>query len=352
MNRKAEKVENQESTVVEVGGVAFGRDRFPVIAGPCAIESGDQIMELAKVVKDAGAKVLRGGISMPQQSPYDFPGLGSAAVSLLVEAGESVGLPVVTQVHEPKDVENLAGKVDMLEIASGNMQNFELLRVVGAAQQPVLLKRAPSATIDEWLWAAEYVLAEGNDRVILCERGIRTFAEGPTLDLSSVPIMKETTHLPVIVLPSHAAGMRSRVSALALAAQGVGADGLAIEVHADPANAKANSEQLLGVEAFSDLMISLGVNLMRGDVDEIDLAIVELLSQRQNLAVEIGRIKVDKGMPLRSPEREAELLDDVRRAAGENGLDSTIVASIFELVLEGSRAAQRADQAARGQTPE
>ncbi len=343
MNRKAEKTEVEHTTVVEVGDVAFGRDRFPVIAGPCAIESGDQIMELAKVVRDAGANVLRGGVSIPQHSPYGFPGLGADAVSLLAEAGRSVGLPVVTQVHEPKDVEALAGQVDMLEIASGNMQNFELLRVVGAAHQPVLLKRAPSATIDEWLWAAEYVLAEGNDKVVLCERGIRTFAAEPTLDLSSVPMMKEQTHLPVIVLPSHAAGTRRRVAPLALAAQGVGADGLAIEVHADPEKALVNSEQLLNIEAFGDLMISLGVNLMRGDVDEIDYSIVELLGQRQRLAVEIGRIKLEKGLPLRAPDREAELLDDVRTAAQEHNLDSGLVAKIFELVLEGSRAAQRAD---------
>lgn len=257
-------------------------------------------------------------------------------------------LPTVTQVHEPHDVENVAEKVDMLEVASGNMQNFELLRVLGATHKPVLLKRAPSATIDEWLWAAEYVLAEGNDQLVLCERGIRTFGEGPTLDLTSVAVLREKTHLPIIVLPSHAAGTRSRVAPLALAAQGVGAHGLAVEVHADPDSAYTNSEQLIDIAAFADLMNSLGVTLMRGDVDEIDRDIVMLLAERQRLAVEIGRIKLEKGMPLRSPEREAELLDVIRQAALEHHLDTDLVVQMFELVLEGSRAAQKRDLGREG----
>jgi chorismate mutase len=230
---------------------------------------------------------------------------------------------------------------DMIEIGAGNMQNFELLREVGQQERPVLLKRGPSATIDEWLWAAEYILAEGNDQVVLCERGIRTFADDDTLDISSVPIVKERTHLPVIVLPSHSAGSRARVVPLALAAQGVGADGLAVEVHPAPDQALVNSAGQLAASEFAQLMEALGINRMRKAIDLVDRDIVRMLSRRRDLALEIGRVKAERGMSVRSPAREAELVAVIRDEAALQKLDPEQVEAVFQVILAGSRAEQR-----------
>ncbi len=344
MTRKTERTDASIDTVVTVGEVRFGSDPFPVIAGPCAVESEEQIRAVARIVAEAGADVLRGGTVASASAPYAFAGLGMVGVDLLIEAGREVGLPVVTQVNEPRHVAALADKVDMLEIAANDMQNFELLRVAGETRTPVLLKRAPSATIDEWLWAAEYILAEGNDQVVMCERGIRTFGDGPTLDITSVPVVKERSHLPVIVFPSHAAGTRHRVAPLALASLGVGANGVVVEVHNNPDAALTNREQQLGGEAFDELMSALGVNRMRIDVDQTDRELVRLLARRRDIALAIGRMKAQRGLPVHAPGREAELLAEVRQEASIYGLDEDYVQRLFEEILEQSRLMQQRER--------
>lgn len=341
MERKANKTPGKPKTVVAVGPVRIGFDAFPVIAGPCAIESEEQIRAVAQSVAECGAAMLRGGAWKSTSSPYGFRGLGEEAVDMLVAAGEEVELPTVTQVLEASHVEKVAGKVDMLEIASGNMQDFELLREAGRSGMPVLLRRGPSATIDEWLWAAEYLLAEGNDDVVLVERGIRTFGTvgADTLDIGAVPALKETTHLPVMVDPSHSAGGPLRVKPLALAAQGVGADGVIIEVHPNPEVAQSSQAQI-GIGAFEDLMTSLGISRVRRHIDQIDRQIVRLLARRQALSLEIGRVKQARGLPVHIPDRESELLDVVKDEARHLGLDVEHVVQLFELVLAESRRLQ------------
>ncbi len=246
-------------TLVRVGDVEVGEGRFVVMAGPCAVESREQMAASAAMVKAGGARILRGGAYKPRTSPYAFQGLGEEGVDLLVEAGRAHGLPVVSEVMDPADVEAMARVVDLLQVGARNMQNFPLLRELGRCGRPVLLKRGMMATIEELLLAAEYVLAQGNQQVILCERGIRTFetATRNTLDLSAVVVLKERTHLPVIVDPSHAAGKAAWVPPLARAAKAVGADGVIVEVHPEPEKALCDREQAVGPAAFVLLMESL-----------------------------------------------------------------------------------------------
>jgi 3-deoxy-7-phosphoheptulonate synthase len=249
-----------ESSRVRVNGVVFGSDRAPVIiAGPCAVESRDQILDVAMRVADAGARMLRGGAFKPRTSPYSFQGLGERGLELLAEARERTGLRIVTEVVAPDDVELVAGYADMLQVGARNMQNFRLLQAVGERSTAVLLKRGLMSNIDEWLGAAEYVVAAGNPRVVLCERGIRTFetATRNTLDVSSIPVLRDRSHLPVIADPSHAAGRREWVPALSRAALAAGADGLVIEVHPDPENALSDGRQSLDLEGFRDLVVEL-----------------------------------------------------------------------------------------------
>lgn len=340
MERKAHRTPGSPPTIVTVGQARIGHDPFPVIAGPCAVESEEQIRSVAEAAAEAGASILRGGAWKSGSSPYDFRGLGREGVELLAAAGRSVGLPTVTQVMEASHVE-AAEVVDMLEIASGSMQDFELLRMVGRSGKPVLLRRGPSATLDEWLWAAEYLLAEGNDQVVLVERGIRTFGgEGvDTLDIGAVPSLKEQTHLPVMVDPSHTAGGSLRVQPLALAAQGVGADGLIIEVHPQPEVARTSFRQI-GIGGFEELMTSLGISRVRRHIDQIDRQIVRLLARRQSLSLEIGRVKQARGLPVHIPGREGELLEIVRDEARHLGVADRHVVTLFEVVLEESRRLQ------------
>jgi 3-deoxy-7-phosphoheptulonate synthase len=246
-------------TVVDVGGVAIGGDRIPVIAGPCAVEDRDQLYESAAAAKAAGASIIRAGAYKPRTSPYGFSGHGPAGLSILREVADELGMPVVTEVMDTADIDIVAEHADALQIGARNMQNFALLRAVGKVSRPVLLKRGPSATIQEWLLAAEYLLAAGNRNVILCERGIRTFetATRNTLDLNAVPYVKGKTHLPVVVDPSHGTGIRNLVPAMALAGVAAGADGLMIEVHRDPAAALSDGAQSLYPAQFAALMTSL-----------------------------------------------------------------------------------------------
>lgn len=248
-----------ERTVVDVKGVKIGGDEATVIAGPCSVESREQIVQTAIAVKNSGASILRGGAYKPRTSPYDFQGLGVEGLELLKEAGEIANLPVVTEVMSEEDAAIICDYADMLQIGARNMQNFALLRKLAKTGKPILLKRGASATVKEWLSAAEYLLHGGNENVVLCERGIKSFdnALRNTLDLASVALVKELTHLPVIVDPSHAIGKRSLISAASKAAIAVGADGVIVEVHPQPEVALSDSAQQLTFNGFSELMENL-----------------------------------------------------------------------------------------------
>lgn len=248
-----------ENSVVKVKNVEIGGDKIVVIAGPCSVESREQVLSTARAIKESGAVMLRGGAYKPRTSPYEFQGLGIEGLQLLREAGEETNLPVITEVMSEDDVEIVAEYADMFQIGARNMQNFALLRKIGSMQKPVLLKRGPSATIKEWLCAAEYILAGGNENVVLCERGIKTFDNSlrNTLDLAAVALVKELSHLPVIVDPSHACGKRSLVAILSKAAIAVGADGVIVEVHPDPDKALSDAAQQLTFRQFGEMMMSL-----------------------------------------------------------------------------------------------
>ena len=248
--------ENHPSTsVVHVGAVAIGPETFTLIAGPCAVESAEQTAAAARLAKDAGAVLLRGGAYKPRTSPYAFQGLGVTGLKILAEAGAAVGLPVVTEVVDAADVDTVAQYADMLQIGTRNAQNFALLQAVGASGKPVLLKRGLTATYEEWLMAAEYVAQRGNLDIVLCERGVRGFetAIRNMLDISAVPMMHDLSHLPVIVDPSHAAGRRDLVVPLARAAIAAGADGVMVDVHARPEQARVDGPQALHGESLQEL---------------------------------------------------------------------------------------------------
>ncbi|MCG6919003.1 MAG: 3-deoxy-7-phosphoheptulonate synthase [Deltaproteobacteria bacterium] len=250
-----------EDTVVQIGDVQLGGPRIVVIAGPCAVESREQAMTIAKKVKTSGAVLFRGGAFKPRTSPYSFQGLGEEGLKILAQVRDETGLRVATEMTSPNQADLMMKYVDVIQIGARNMQNFELLRSAGRLGKPVLLKRGLSATMEEWLMSAEYILSEGNDQVILCERGIRTFERYTrnTLDLSAIPIIKKLTHLPVVIDPSHATGIRDKVSPMARAAIAAGADGLMIEVHHDPDNALSDGPQSLYPEQFGQLMRDLYV---------------------------------------------------------------------------------------------
>ncbi|MFN2114680.1 MAG: 3-deoxy-7-phosphoheptulonate synthase [Anaerolineae bacterium] len=268
-------------TIVDVAGVKFGGPEFVVIAGPCAVESPEQVLAVAEGVARAGAAVMRGGAFKPRTSPYDFQGLGRQGVEALVGARTATGLPFITEVMRHDLVEEMAPLVDGFQVGARNMQNFDLLRALAEAGRPVLLKRNPGATIEEWLLAAEYLLAGGNDQVILCERGIRTFSVDTryTLDLASVALAKRETHLPVIVDPSHATGDASLIAPMAKAALGAGADGVMVEVHYDPAVALSDGFQALTPAELTSLVADLAA-----------------------LAPQLGRALAGAPTPARAPE--------------------------------------------------
>ena len=248
-----------QDTIIKVKGRIIGGKKIPVIAGPCAVENRAMLMNVAEKVKAAGASFIRGGAYKPRTSPYAFQGLGEEGLQYLAEASKKTGLPVVTEIMDPRDLDTILKYTDIIQIGARNMQNFRLLLEVGMCHKPVLLKRGLSATIQEWLMAAEYVMSKGNQQVILCERGIRTFetATRNTLDLSSVPVLQQRTHLPVVVDPSHGVGKWDLVAPMAKAAIAAGADGLLIEVHTDPENAMSDGEQSLKPDAFKKLMSEL-----------------------------------------------------------------------------------------------
>ena len=250
------KMFKRRDTVVDVEGLKIGGGTFTVIAGPCSVENREQITEVARAVKGSGAQILRGGAYKPRTSPYSFQGMEMEGLDLLKEAKKETGMPIITELIAPSLIDRFIEEVDIIQIGARNMQNFDLLKTVGRTKKPVLLKRGMAATIEEWLMAAEYILAEGNPNVILCERGIRTFERYTrnTLDLSAVLAVKKLSHLPVVVDPSHATGKRWMVKDLALAAAVVGADGVMIEVHNDPENALSDGAQSLTPEEFHETM--------------------------------------------------------------------------------------------------
>lgn len=260
--KNANRKFHPDDTIVDVKGVKFGGSHFQIIAGPCSIETEKQVIGIAEAVKAAGASVLRGGAFKPRTSPYAFQGLGLKGLEILKKASRETGLPIVTEIMSEKYIDAFMD-VDIIQIGARNMQNFDLLKAVGKLRKPVLLKRGLANTIEEWLMSAEYIMSEGNNEIILCERGIRTFEPYTrnTLDLSAIPLLKEKTHLPIIVDPSHASGLSRLVKPLSLASVGVGADGLMIEVHNDPQHALCDGAQSLRPEQFADVVKAIDVML-------------------------------------------------------------------------------------------
>jgi 3-deoxy-7-phosphoheptulonate synthase len=254
--KKANRKFHPQDTEVNVNGVCIGGGKFGVIAGPCSVESEEQIVAVAREVQQAGACMLRGGAFKPRTSPYSFQGMGAPGLNLLLEAKAETGLPIVTEIMSPKHCELFEEKVDLVQIGARNMQNFDLLKEVGKMSKPVLLKRGLSSSYEEWIMSAEYIMSEGNENVILCERGIRTFEKYTrnTLDVSAIPAIKRMSHLPIVVDPSHSGGYSWLVEPLAMAAVAAGADGLIVEVHNDPKHALCDGQQSLTPPQFGQMM--------------------------------------------------------------------------------------------------
>lgn len=269
----ASRTETSRDTVIDLDGVKIGGDKPVIMAGPCAVESREQLMETARAVRAAGATILRGGAYKPRTSPYSFQGLGEEGLKLLAEAREETGLRIVTEMMGLEQMDSVMEYTDIIQIGARNMQNYPLLSAIGELDKPVMLKRGMSATIREWLLAAEYIMNAGNHQVILCERGIRTFSEKTrnTLDLSSIPLVKELSHLPVIADPSHGTGLKDLVAPMSKAAIACGADGLIVEVHPNPEEALSDGPQSLRPEEFEELMqeLSLIDSSLGGSGDQI-----------------------------------------------------------------------------------
>jgi 3-deoxy-7-phosphoheptulonate synthase len=350
-------------THVRVGDVDIGLGAgLVVMAGPCAVESREQLIATARLVRREGARLLRGGAFKPRTSPYNFQGLGEEALRILDDARQETSLPVVSEVTDPGQVPLFEGHVDLLQVGSRNMHNFVLLRAVGQTQTPVLLKRGFGATIEEWLLAAEYILSAGNSNVILCERGIRTFEPSTrnTLDLSAIPVLRERTHLPIVVDPSHGTGQRSLVGPMALAAAAVGADGLLVEVHPDPPNARSDGDQSLGFDDFGALMdelrrmhhlppvpvstaafapeTTLEVRSLRDRIDAVDTSLAELLQERTRLAIAVQQLR-DPEMNGHDLRREEDLL--ARAGSIDGPMTRAELLTIFGSIVRASRSAQR-----------
>jgi 3-deoxy-7-phosphoheptulonate synthase len=340
---KSHRRPDVETSIIAVGNVRFGDGSYPVIAGPIAVESEEQIITTAMSLAESGASLLRAGTYRAEHSPYSFRGLGEQGLWHLEKAGFEAGLPTVTEVIEPGHVELVADHADMLEIGPDNMQNFMLLRDAGKTRKPVLLHRGASATIDEWLMAAEYIMAEGNDNVVLCERGSRGFdpRTSDTIDISAVPVVQRLSHLPVVIDPAPANGDADLLGPLALAGRSVGADGLVVASHIDPLSSRAGNGSQLDLVEFGRLMDKLGIPSLRDEIDRVDRALIQLVARRLHSSVEIARIKATKGLQMRSPEREKELIEEAVADGAALGVDREYVENLMNLVLTHSRAAQR-----------
>jgi 3-deoxy-7-phosphoheptulonate synthase len=368
-----------DRTVVAVGPgpqpLLIGGRELAIIAGPCSVEGPEMLRATAQAVRAAGGSALRGGAFKPRTSPYAFQGHGDAALEMLAEARALTGLPIVTEVLDPRDVEKVARYADVFQIGTRNMTNAPLLTEVGQSGIPVLLKRGMSARLDEFLLAAEYVMAAGNRNVMLCERGIRTFetATRNTLDLGAVPVLKAETHLPVLVDPSHGGGRRSLVAPLSFAAIAAGADGLLIEVHPEPDAALSDGDQSLAINEFVDLMRALrgfaeaagrflteppppptaarerpkaatsedaALEALRGRIEETDHAILDLASRRVELARRAGQIKRKLGLPIVDFAREREVERLMLQRAHELGMPESYITSMTRALISMARAAQ------------
>ncbi len=340
---KSHRRPDVETSVIAVGNVRFGDGSYPVIAGPSAVESEEQIINTAMSLAESGASMLRAGTYRAENSPYTFKGLGQEGLWHLEKAGFEAGLPTITEVIEPGHVELAADHADMLEIGPDNMQNFVLLRDAGKTMKPVMLHRGPSATIDEWLMAAEYILAEGNDNVVLCERGSRGFdpRTSDTIDISAVPVVQRMSHLPVVIDPAPANGDADILAPLALAGRSVGADGLVVASHVNPTASKAGNGSQLDLDEFARLMDQLGIPSLRDEIDRVDRELIKLVARRLYSSVEIARIKSAKGLEMRSPDREAELIEEAVQDGEALGVDREYVEDLMKTVLEHSRAAQQ-----------
>jgi 3-deoxy-7-phosphoheptulonate synthase len=376
-----------DRTVVSIprrsmGTVEIGANALAVIAGPCAVEDRRMLLDVAHAVRTGGATLLRGGAFKPRSSPYAFQGLGAEALELLSEAREATGLPIVTEVLDPRDVDLVARHADVIQVGTRNMQNYALLAELGRAERPVLLKRGYAATLEELLLAAEHLMAHGNRNVILCERGIRAFETKTrnTLDVGAVPALKAETHLPVIVDPSHAAGRADLVAPLALAAVAAGADGLIIEVHPEPAAARSDGNQSVTPDAFATLMRRIAVlaavmgrdvrlttkhrpaaasardqrdgqslpeplRHVRAEIEHVDRELVALLVRRVLLAREAGFVKREAGLPVVDAMQEREVLGRTRVLADEAGLPYPELRELMRHVIAVSRRAQILDVA-------
>lgn len=332
-------------------GLGLGSGRPVVIAGPCSVESEEQILSAARAVKAAGAHALRGGAYKPRTSPKSFQGLGEEGLRLLALARKETGLPVVTEVMDTAEIEVVAEYADVLQIGSRNMQNYALLKQVGRAGRPVMLKRGLSATIAEWLSAAEYITAAGNDQVILCERGIRTYETYTrnTLDLSGAVAARQLSGFPVIVDPSHAAGRRELIGPLSQAALAAGLDGLMIEVHPNPAAALSDADQQLNPDQFRSVMADLNllpsavhptVEACRAAIDALDDHLMGLLARRMELSGRIGELKREAGLPVLQSGREQAVLQ--RLAGLDSGpLGPDGVVAVWGAILQLSRRHQQ-----------
>jgi len=346
-----------ERSTIEINGVTIGGKEIILIGGPCAVESSIQMSQSAETVKKAGGKILRGGVFKPRTSPYSFQGLGRGGLDYLVQAAREQGLLCVTEVIDAPSLELVVDQIDIIQIGARNMQNFELLKMAGKINKPIILKRGLSATIEEWLLAAEYILSAGNPQVILCERGIRTYEPSTrnTLDLSAVGVAKELSHLPVIVDPSHAAGRRDLIASLSKAAIASGADGLLIEMHPNPAEAVSDGPQSLHPEQFIQLAGELGVvaeavnrifayvgrtedqetlKSLRNQIDDIDKTIIERLAARMKIVRKVGDQKrLDR---VKDINREKEILQRLISQAVELELSPDLVKKIYPLIFESA----------------
>ena len=369
-----------ERTIIAIGRgpspVHVGGDELAIIAGPCSVEGIDMLRATARAVRAVGGSALRGGAFKPRTSPYAFQGHGMAALEMLAEARAETGLPIVTEVLDPRDVERVAAIADVLQVGTRNMTNAPLLTEIGHSGVPVLLKRGMSARLDEFVLAAEYVMAAGNPNVILCERGIRTFetATRNTLDLGAVPVLKAETHLPVLVDPSHGGGRRSIVAALSFAAIAAGADGLLVEVHPAPETALSDGDQSLSISEFVDLMRRLrafaeaagrvlaeppppaptgsstngatptdaALDALRGRIEETDHAILDLAARRTELARRAGQLKRSLGVPIVDFAREREVERLMLARARELGMPDAQVQAITRALIGMARSAQDA----------
>lgn len=343
-----------ERSSIEVKGVTIGGKEIILIGGPCAVESSIQMSQSAETVKKAGGKILRGGVFKPRTSPYSFQGLGREGLNYLVQAAKEQDLLCVTEVIDAPSLELVVDEIDIIQIGARNMQNFELLKMAGKINKPIILKRGLSATIEEWLLAAEYILSAGNPKVILCERGIRTYEPSTrnTLDLSAVGVAKELSHLPVIVDPSHAAGRRDLIASLSKAAIACGADGLLIEMHPNPAEAVSDGAQSLYPEQFVQLAGELGVvaesvkrifacggtkaeeslESLRNQIDHIDQTIIECLAARMQIVKQVADQKrLDR---VKDSAREKEVIQRLITLGNELELPSELVKKIYPVIFE------------------